>query len=82
MVGLVLALTAGGTAVAMDARLSRQLWTEAEAFRVIASSDFLFALLVPVADGDKIVEPQIHAASLPNSRFIRDVALRRLRVDW
>ena len=44
MVGFVLAMTAGGSAIAVDVKLSRQLWKEAEAFRVTASSDFLFAL--------------------------------------
>lgn len=44
MLGLTLALTVGGAGVAQEVKISRQLWTEAEAFRVVGASDFLFAL--------------------------------------
>lgn len=41
---LVLTCVGGRPVAAQDAELSRELWAEAETFRVIAASDFLFAL--------------------------------------
>lgn len=44
IVGFVLACTFAGPSLAQKPALSRELWTQTEAFRVIGSSDFLFAL--------------------------------------